>query len=71
MYCPEELKINKYKHVRIPTNDQYFQRYGGVSPESAGTYTGEESIPMAQTKIDAIAEGAELYEQYAREADQR
>lgn len=71
MYCPDELKLNKFKHVRIPSNDQYFARYGGVSPEDSGNYTGDEAIPMAQTKIDAIAEGAQLYEQYAREASQR
>lgn len=60
MYCNDKLKLNKFREVRIPSNSEYFSRYGNGDP-SAGSFTGDESIPFAQRKIDSIAQAdAEL-----------
>ena len=44
MWCPESLKVNKFKEVAIPTPTEYVQHYGLRSaPES---YSGDnQAIP--------------------------
>lgn len=68
MYTHEKMKLNKFRNVRIPTNTEYFARYGASDP-SLGKYT-EEAQPLAQDKVSAIAEGSRLYEEYARQMEQ-
>lgn len=45
MYCPEKLKLNKFKQVNIPSKKEYFSRYGAISSPSQ-SYTGEEGSPV-------------------------
>lgn len=71
MYCPKELKLNKFREVKIPSNASYFQRYGFAAVPSESLYTGDEELDYGQTKLDAIAEGAELYERFAASEDNK
>lgn len=32
MWCPNELKLNKFVHEHIPSNAEYFRRNGEVAP---------------------------------------
>lgn len=52
MWCPESLKVNKFKEVAIPTPTEYVQRYGlRAAPDS---YTGEELAVPAMSKIQQL-----------------
>lgn len=42
MWCPEELKLNKYEHVAIPSNAEYFLRNGEVRPNPQ-SFTGDDT----------------------------
>lgn len=58
MYIPEDLKVNRFKQVPIPSNREYFGRNNGkVLPDNL--YTGDDVAIMPQNKIDQITE-AEL-----------
>lgn len=54
MFVPDELKINKFSDVKIPSNKDYFQRVG-VQALPEGQYTGDELAPMATDKVSSIA----------------
>lgn len=69
MRVNKKLKLNKFKFVRIPTNMDFFGRFG-TTISGKSSFTGDsDPIPFAQSKIDSIASGAELYEQFAREQE--
>lgn len=52
MWCPESLKVNKFKEVAIPTPTEYVQRYGLRSaPES---YSGDNLAVPAMSKIQQL-----------------
>lgn len=64
MYCPEKLKLNRFKHIRIPDNAVYFGRVGQVqaSPE---LFSGEkEVLPTMRQKLDSIAEEFDRWREY-------
>lgn len=63
MFCPEDLKVNKFVDVRIPSNKDYFARVGRqVLP--AGQYTGDEPAMMPTDKVSQItAAEQELFDQ--------
>lgn len=52
MWCPEALKVNKFKEVAIPTPTEYVQRYGlRAAPDS---YSGENMAVPAMSKIQQL-----------------
>lgn len=54
MYIKDELKLNKFREVRIPSNAEYFARYGfTTSPDSQ--YSGDEDSPMPKNKTELFA----------------
>lgn len=53
---PEKLKLNKFQHVAIPKNRDYFSRYGFVS-SPASQYSGDDINKMSSNKIDDMVEG--------------
>lgn len=60
-YINEKLKLNAFKDVRIPSNAEYFARYGfAVSPDSQ--YSGDEASPMPKNKTELFA----LMDEYDR-----
>lgn len=60
MYIPEELKVNKFADVRLPDNASYFSRFGQSFPGQQ-LYTGDESAPIEQNKVDDL----DAYMRYA------
>jgi len=53
MYIIEEMRLNKFVPVDIPSPRSYFQRLGaGTLP--ASQYSGDESIPSGN-KVDNLA----------------
>lgn len=66
MNIPDKLKLNRFKVVNIPSNKDYFQRFGSrTMPESM--YSGDEVAPVASRKIDQIA----AYDAYDRMMQQK
>lgn len=57
MTVPEQLKINRFVDVHIPSNSELFKRLGVFD---ATQFTGTETAQMPQSKIDCIAAGAEF-----------
>lgn len=55
MYVPEKLKINKLRVVSIPRAKTIMDRLQGRVPTPAA-YSGDESMPMAQNKLDGLRE---------------
>lgn len=55
MVIPEKLKLNRFKLTVIPRPRAYFSRFGSVSPVSS-RYSGDESLPIIQSKIDSIVD---------------
>lgn len=55
MYIKDELKINKFQLVRIPSNKEYFGRVGLSSIGTGDQYTGDEMMPQQVSKIDNLA----------------
>ena len=52
MWCPESLKVNKFKEVSIPTPTEYVKRYGlRAAPES---YSGDNLAVPAMSKIQQL-----------------
>lgn len=71
MYVPEKLKLNKFVLANIPSNKNLFARLGFLSAGSAGQYTGDNVLPMAQTKIDTFADMEELDRQRQKEESEQ
>lgn len=65
MYVPDKLKLNKFRLVRIPSNAEYFRRYGAGN-DSKGVYSGDEMLSTGERKIDSIAGAYEDYQRYAK-----
>lgn len=56
MYCPEKLKLNKFRLVSIPKNRDFFARLGGTRPSvPSGAFTGDDYIPSGMRKIDQLS----------------
>lgn len=68
MYCPEKLKLNKFVRVNIPSPAQIFGRFG-VREIGSDKYTGEESFPAYQTKVDAVSQQLQDYNDYCNSAN--
>ncbi len=53
MYINPKLKLNKFRKCSIPSNRDYFSRYG-FADVPANQFTGDEPAPMPMTKVEAI-----------------
>ena len=54
-YVPKGLQLNKFEDVGIPTLSQYVAKFGLKTCK--GQYSGEDSAPMPQSKVDSILSG--------------
>ena len=47
MYIPEEMKLNRFKLIKIPKGKEIWKRLAGVQlrEPNSSAYTGDESIP--------------------------
>lgn len=55
MYIPEEMKVNKFKLVNLPSNADYFARLGQFAP-APSQYTGDNVAIMDENKVDSIVD---------------
>lgn len=70
MYIPKELqKENCFLDVAIPSNKALFSRFGEVAPVKE-LYSGDESVPLYESKSDSIEAYQEYAEQLAKEAQE-
>lgn len=61
MYIPnEDMKINKFRLVVIPSNSAYMNRIGMKEPPKEA-FSGDSEIHRAQNKVDDI----DFYMRYA------
>lgn len=61
MFVPEDLKLNRFKFVRIPPNRDYV-RLVGASVLSDDHYSGDNVAIISQSKIDSIVSGMTLFD---------
>lgn len=66
MKIPEELKLNKFKEVRIPSKSEYMQRLGGQNVPMP--YSGDELTTAAQRLTDQMADYMAWEKEMAAEA---
>lgn len=70
MFVVEKLKLNKFVHVEIPSNKDFFSRLAGARPIApASAYSGDESVPNSMNKTDQLMYADEMnMNQIRREA---
>lgn len=70
MYIPKALQNeNCFLDVAIPSNKSLFSRFGEVVPVKE-LYSGEEPIPLYESKSDSIEAYKEYAEQMAKESEE-
>lgn len=65
MLIPDKLKLNRFRAVALPSNQDLYRRFGlssGSVPSSQ--FSGDEEANFHQTKIDQIAEADALNRDY-------
>lgn len=67
MFVPDGMKVNKFKDVNIPSNKEYFGRFGfhDVKPDA---YTGDEVAKINVSKVDEVADYMAYAEMMANES---
>lgn len=68
MYVFEELKVNKFKLVRIPSKGEYFNT-GRYMAEKGGMYGGEEGTAVDARGTDKIADTEALMVELDRQRE--
>lgn len=68
MYCIDELKLNSYKPVSIPSNEKLFGRFGEVKT-SLSSSDSDEVIPMNQNTLEQL-EYMDKYDSYMQSVEQ-
>lgn len=68
MFVIDDLKLNRFKFVRIPSNREYFSKLGFCSV-SPSLFTGDESISAFQSKLDSVKPTIEEYDEYCSSFD--
>lgn len=73
MYCPEKLKLNKFKLVSLPKNRDYMTRLG-FHEMPASQFTGEEdAVDFENRKVENIHTAQEelAYKQWLEEEERK
>lgn len=61
MYFPsDDMKVNRFKLVHIPSNSAYMERLGMREPQP-GAFSGDDEVHRQQNKVDDI----DFYMRYA------
>lgn len=58
MYVPEKLKLNKFVKCSIPRASVIVNRLGGRVP-TATDCSGDQTLPLYQTKLEELRSGQE------------
>lgn len=66
MFIPDEMKLNRFKLVSIPSAREYFKLYGERAMASSA-YSGDEAPLPEGNKVDTIND----FMQYAEEESQK
>ena len=69
MIVPEKMKTNHFREVRIPSNKEYFRKFGQYTPGES-YYTGEVVDMGNLNKIDQILAGQQEIEAKLAENDE-
>lgn len=70
LYLPnEDMQINKFEHVELPTKAQIFKRVGmrGVAP--SGSYSGDEPVTLHPTTIQSLRNFLDYVESVPNESE--
>lgn len=70
MFIPEKLKLNKFRDCAIPSNRDYFVRFGFQAPP-AGSFTGEVVAPYPMNKVEEIEDFEKYAEMKAKEESEK
>lgn len=54
MRINNKLKLNKFVHVNIPTNKEYFSRVGLSSLGPVSQYSGDDIVPRNTRFVDTL-----------------
>lgn len=60
------MKLNKFVHVNIPTNREYFARVGLSSVGSPAQYSGDEPVPLNGRLVDTL-DMLDRYDKYMQD----
>jgi hypothetical protein len=60
MIVPKSLKLNRFRQVPIPRNRDYFGNRGSHSIPAKSMYSGDEVIPLANSKVRNLADTEKL-----------
>ena len=66
MLIPKELKINRFKEVKIPEKCEYFKRLG-LAEGQVGEYGGEDDLPPDENKLDNMVNSIKAYDKHMQE----
>lgn len=69
MYVHPKNKLNAFKEVALPSNAQYFHKFGNLST-TVNMYSGDETDLPSGNKIDQIAHYLSINEVKLREESQ-
>ncbi len=70
MYIPEEMKLNRFKEVSLPSARDFF-RTNGEHAMPDNQYSGDDIAPMPQNKVDSINDFMDYAEQMQREENSK
>lgn len=67
MLIPKELKINRFKEVKIPEKCEYFKRLG-LAEGQVGEYGGEDTeIPHDGNKLENMVNSVKAFDKHMKE----
>lgn len=66
MIIPKSLKLNRFKQVPIPSNKDYFGRCTAHTIPAKSMYSGDEHIPLAETKVQSLSRTEKLVEEMSK-----
>lgn len=56
MYCPEGMKLNKFRKVTVPTARQLFNRFGERNPLAKYSGSPDNRPETVQVNFDKVAD---------------
>ena len=69
MFILAKLKLNKFRDCAVPSNREYFQRFGFASP-AATSFTGDDVAPEPMNKVEQMEDLQNYAEMKQREIDE-
>lgn len=70
MFIPDEMKLNRFKEVSLPSARDFF-RNNGVHSMPDNQYSGDDVAPMPMNKVDSISDFERYCELKQHEEDEK